>query len=243
MKLQNGQIAINVIASGSSGNCTAVQFGEDTILLDAGIKFDRIMSAINFELPRAIFITHEHCDHANKSAIAEFLKRGVEVYMTGGTAQKLKLDSHNLKIVEQLTEYELESFTFYPFPAVHDAADPVCFSFGYYYKMLDYVIDTGYLQPYDAVPDYLLIEANHSAQTLLDTELDEPQKKRIAQNHLSLEKVVKYLLDNPKDFLTEVHLLHVSKRHGDPEYFKKVIQSIVGAEVIVKAGADKNETV
>lgn len=234
---------INVIASGSKGNCTAVTFGKVTILLDAGIGFDRIQRALNFKNPTAVFITHEHGDHAKLSTIQELLKRGVDVYMTKGTAEALKLkSSHRLHLIEVGVRYQMEDYInksrykFYATRTIHDAAEPVMYSFWDCHNVVRYIVDSGEI-PLQIMPaDYLLIEANFLETELQNADIDSTQKERIFKNHLSAEKVLKWL---KKDLIItkprEIHLLHISKRHGNGEIFRQMVQAEVGDDVKVFA--------
>lgn len=230
-------IDIKVIASGSKGNCTAVKFDAGTILLDAGINFDRIQQALNFENPKAVLITHEHCDHANKYAVAELLKRGVEIYMTSDTAEALKLESrHNLKIITSKVLYDVDienHVGFYASPAVHDAAEPVYFTVNFNTENVRYIIDNNYLPEFISLPNYLIIEANHSVEAIEHSPIDSVQKSRIIANHLSIDKVLAHIENNLSPRLKEIHLVHVSKRHGDGEKFKQMVENIVGAKIKV----------
>lgn len=213
---------IQVIASGSSGNCTIY---DKKILLDAGIQFERIQRALNFESPQAALITHEHCDHANKKTIAELLKRGTEIYMTAGTAAALNLEkSHRLHLIESGKTYTLGDLKFMALPTIHDAAEPVAFLV----NDVAYITDTSEI-PNLPTPKILLIETNYSTEKLLSANIDEFQKQRILKNHLSLEKVAAYLQTQPQ--LQEVHLVHLSRRNANAELFKSTIQAIVGDKV------------
>ena len=254
-KASKPELRINVIASGSKGNCTAVTFGKVTILLDAGIGFDRIQQAINFENPTAAIITHEHGDHANKRTLAELLKRGVKVYMTEGTVRALQLEPrHNLIQVESKSKAVFieppisqgvvrfgEGVHFYTSPAVHDAAQPISIELYVNSQGIAYIIDNAEPSVVTNNPDYLLIETNHSVEDLLAADIDERQKQRILHNHLSIEKAAEYIdgIGKAGDFgirfrlLKEVHLIHISKRHGNAERFKEIVQNVVGGNVKV----------
>ena len=228
---------IDVIASGSKGNCTAVYLGKVTILLDAGIGFKSIQRALNFENPAACFITHEHGDHAKISTISELLKRGTEIFMTRGTAEALNLEkSHRLHLIEPVTRYKFENLTWYATPTVHDAAEPVMFNFGTQNFIARYIVDSGEIPLKLAPADYLLIETNYLENNLADSQIDPAQKERISKNHLSVEKVLHWLkrncfLERPK----EIHLLHISKRHGNADFFRQMVQNLVGKTVKVFA--------
>lgn len=231
-------ISVNVIASGSKGNCTAFSTGKITILFDAGIGFDRIQQALNFQLPAACFITHEHGDHAKFSTIQELLKRGVDVFMTSGTAQALNLDSsHRLHLIEPVERYDLDEFKFFATATNHDATQPVMFSFG---KVSDfnarYIVDTGDIPLQFTPTDYLLVEANFLEKQLLNSQIDSVQRDRIFNNHLSLEKLLHWLKRNsPFHPPKEIHLIHISKRHGDKDFFRQLVQNAVGFKTKVFA--------
>lgn len=233
-------IEVQVIASGSKGNCTVLTIDNATILLDIGINFSNLQRRLNFENPTAVFLTHEHSDHVNKSTLAELLKRGVEVYMTKGTAQALKLEPrHNLKYITADDDVEVGDLIITAYIVVHDAAEPVNFFIRDGESTASYITDTGeptYYKNVDVwLPDILIIEANHDTETLLTADIDEHQKQRILHNHLSVEKVAKCIEEHNKEFLQEVHLIHISKRHGNAEKFRQIIQEIVGDNVKVFA--------
>ena len=230
---------VNVLASGSKGNCTLLSNGDTKILLDAGINFGTLQRALNFENPTAVFLTHEHSDHVNKSTLAELLKRGVEVYMTRGTAEALKLEPrHNLKYIPINSKFQYSGCQIDIAKVPHDAAEPVNFDIWYEYnKDVAYITDTGRvpLATDMPTPSYLVIEANHDAETLLAADIDEHQKQRILNNHLSIQKLAEYLGKVDKTFLQEVHLIHISKRHGKGEKFRQIVQNIVGNKIKVFA--------
>lgn len=230
-------IKVQVLASGSKGNCTAVTANNATILFDLGINFSSLQRALNFENPTAVFLTHEHSDHVNKSTLAELLKRGVEVYMTKGTAQALKLEPrHNLKFVETYDPYFVRELEVRAFSVSHDATDPVNFYVSNGSDELFYVTDTGYIYPeLKILTDYLIIEANYDVSSLLAADIDEHQKNRIRGCHLSIQNTAKIISNADRRKLKEVHLIHISKRHGNAEKFRQIIREIVGDNVKVFA--------
>lgn len=230
-------IEIKVLASGSRGNCTALRSGSTTILLDAGIMYSTIREALDFKNPLAALITHEHGDHARPSTIRELLKRGVEVYMTGGTAEALELAKHHrLHIVEPNVEFRAGGLWACAKSVRHDAAEPVKFELAD--GRDDYVLyltDTGELHSWrDGLATKIIIEANHSASLLLRSNISLNLKRRILENHLSIEQVERFFRGSELPWLREVHLIHVSKRHGDAAEFRRRIAAVL-PEVEVKA--------
>lgn len=54
---------IEVLGTGSSGNCYLVKIGNATLMLECGLSFKTIQKKLNYKLTRevdACFITHEH---------------------------------------------------------------------------------------------------------------------------------------------------------------------------------------
>ena len=234
---------LKVIASGSKGNCTWLKSSAgENILLDAGIAHKKIAEAMNFENVDYALITHEHSDHANKATIQTLLERGTEVYMTEGTRFELKLDKrHNLHIFRSQIDMplvEIGSCKFNSLMTFHDASEPTTFSIFIDGERLLYATDTRHVPIWDDGRPFtiLMIETNFSAADLEKSKIDEWQKKRIYENHLSIENAVSYFnwlksydhVTGELRKLKEIHLLHISKRHGDGAEFKKKIAEVVG---------------
>lgn len=54
---------IEVLGTGSSGNCYKVKIGKATLLLECGLPYKAIQKKLNYKLTRevdACLITHEH---------------------------------------------------------------------------------------------------------------------------------------------------------------------------------------
>ncbi|MDE7095353.1 MAG: MBL fold metallo-hydrolase, partial [Anaeroplasmataceae bacterium] len=100
---------IEVLASGSTGNCTFVETEDHKILIDTGISKRCIDTELNklgldFSQIDTLFITHEHEDHIR--SLYTVLKKGnFTCYMTKGTYQAIlngKNDSLKLVLKEKL---------------------------------------------------------------------------------------------------------------------------------------------
>ena len=220
---------INVMASGSKGNCTVL---DSDVLLDAGISFKRLQNALDYKLPSYALITHEHSDHANYNTIKELVLRGVDVYMTAGTCNALGLQPcYNLHLTEW-TPVKVGEYTFTAIPVTHDAAEPAAFSVNCGDERLLYLTDAQDVPIYGDFT-HLVIEANFFESSLKSSSIDDKQRQRIFNNHLSFERLARYLKDNPYSTLQEVHLIHVSKRHGDGDAFKAALEKIIDVPIYV----------
>lgn len=221
---------VNVIASGSTGNCTVLRDEHSAIMLDAGIPFKKIQKSLRYKLPEYVLITHEHEDHAHKSTIEELLLRGAEVFMTAGTMNALGLEeSYNLHIITDVAQ--VPGYTFRAVKVQHDAAEPVAFEIESKDECILYLTDAGEIPNISGFTK-IIIETNYFESQLKASGIDEGQRSRIAANHLAVEKVAAYFESlkerNLLSGLQEVHLIHISARHGEGTAMKALIRSAVG---------------
>src|SRR5699024_401711 len=96
------RLKVNILASGSSGNCIALTVDETTILIDAGIAKTKIEKAlldvgIKPMQVKAIFITHAHGDHVKGLPLANKYK--IPVYAGDKEWQDIKSVEEELQNV------------------------------------------------------------------------------------------------------------------------------------------------
>ena len=106
---------IQIIASGSSGNCYRISDGHTAVLLDAGIPFKAIQRAVGFrthELSGAL-ITHSHQDHC--AAVRDLLRYGIGVYMSEGCKAACAPNLGGITTVKPLVRFYIGTFIVLPF--------------------------------------------------------------------------------------------------------------------------------
>ncbi len=235
---------IQVLGTGSSGNCYKVKMGRATLLLECGLPFKVIQRKLGFKLSDidACLVTHEHMDHAK--AVKDLMRAGVDCYMTKGTAEALELRGHRLKTYrsfEKARYYSeaIEDVIVVPFEAIHDVKEPVSYFIrdDYNKESLVFVTDTAYLKYQLPKCDVLMIECNYVKSTLDENvelgKVNTSLRNRIVRNHLSLETLVEALQAADLSRLKKIYLLHLSDSNSDEEFIKKTIQEITGVEVVV----------
>ena len=221
---------VKVVASGSAANSYILRASSGKIiLLDCGTTIGRILTRLDYYLPDAVFITHEHSDHARLAK--EFLNRGVDVFMTKGTADALKLRRHNLYVIEVGNTVYLgnEKNSVEVLPSYHDAAEPVNFIVQDETDRLLYLTDTGEIPEVTGKFTKILIEANHSRWQLLNGGADPKQIERILANHLCVEKATEFLKTQGD---AQVWLIHISTRHANPEKFAEKISEATDVKIM-----------
>ncbi len=235
---------IEVLGTGSAGNCYKLEIGRATLLLECGLPFKVIQRKLDFKLSDidACLVTHEHMDHAK--AVKDLMKAGVDCYMTNGTVSSLNISGHRLNELRRTDgdNYYLlaiKDLIILPFEAVHDVNEPV----SYFIKTKDdtesmvFVTDTAYLKYKIMDCDVLMIECNYVKSTLDENveqdKINTSLRNRIVKNHLSLETLVESLQAADLKRLKKIYLLHLSDSNSDEKLIKRTIQEITGVEVVI----------
>lgn len=216
--------------SGSSGNSIYIGCGKSGILVDAGTSAKRITDAlsqreIDIKSISALFLTHEHTDHA--SALRVLCSRNkIPVYTNAKSFEKLNsmgcLDGVQANVLS-----EEKSFSFFnvkPFEQSHDSEG----CNGFVFTMQDgrrigICTDTGYITPQaeDALIgcDAVFLESNYE-RSMLDTgPYPYPLKKRIAgdNGHLSNADCGEFSKTLISNGTTRLILSHLSRENNLPE--------------------------
>ena len=217
---------VKVLSSGSrDGNCTWIKTSDGlNILFDVGISFKKIQKYLKGNLPDFAFVTHEHHDHANLTAILTLLSRGTKVIMTRGTKSALGLeDHHNLIKVDTTTGGNIQVFD-----TIHDAAEPAAFCLDIDGERIYYITDTQKITFPIIGATRLIVEANHSEARLALSKIEDWRKERIRHTHLSIENLISTLKTTDLSKCREIHLIHVSSENGDAAEFEADLKQIVG---------------
>ena len=217
------------IASGSNGNCYYIGNKHDAVLVDAGISARRIITRMyerNLDPARirAIFISHEHSDHASGARVLG-KRLSIPVFITSRTFVALYPNHKPLspRFFESGTEITLGSLVIHPFLKNHDAAEPCSFRITYNGLQAGVFTDIG--KPCDNVMHHLglchalFLETNYDETMLWEGHYPWPLKKRIASDHGHLSNAQAYeLLKNYSGSeLKLVFLSHLSKENNTPE--------------------------
>lgn len=224
----------HVIATGSSGNCYALEGKSSALILEAGVPPEKVFQQVRFSTRKiaGVVVTHEHGDHAK--FVDRWVKLGFHVYMTPGTRDALRLgDCRYIVPLQMWNPFPVGAFFLRPFPAVHDAAEPAGFIiesdesgrilFATDTGRIDYSFRTGGIR-------HLVIEANYADSLIVDRvrreEILPAVAKRIRENHLSLDRAAAVVQEHNTAALTSVVLIHLSDGNGDPALFREKIAGI-----------------
>lgn len=228
----NMAVRFKILGSSSSGNCALLITESCRVLIDAGFSAKRIGEMLedsgeSIDEIDAVFLTHEHSDHiagmrglsrrpdlkvfANH-ATAQAVQRGLERQMDWGIFET--------GAVIRFRDLDIETFSI-----PHDAYDPVGFVFhnggnGDLFsprRRVAWVTDLGYapqlIREKIRGADILVVESNHCARLLQESDRPWSLKQRIAgrHGHLSNDAARELLASIDRPAWKHVLLAHLSR--------------------------------
>lgn len=221
---------ICVLGSGSRGNCTLVESGDTTILIDAGfsgVEIQRRLQLIGrqIESVTAILVTHEHNDHISGAGILS-RKAQIPLYANSGTYHATGNRLGKLFARGEFgtgEQFTIDGLQVHPFAVSHDTVDPVGFVVSDGTYRFGYCTDTGkittlieyHLQGCDA----LVLESNHDPKMLREGPYPLHLQQRVRSNkgHLANEDTGRFLKKLASEGLKHVVLAHLSETNNRPE--------------------------
>ena len=224
------------LASSSAGNAYVVSDQETRILLECGVSHSKLQKLSGFKLSefQACLVSHEHKDHAK--SVQELLSRGMEVYMSQGTAEAL--ETEGVSTVESMEQFNVGSLDIVPFATFHDAREPL----GFLIKsrvdgdVLAFATDTVNLRYKFPGLNILAIEANYDKAILERCEkMPEKVRYRITNSHMEIDTLCDYLRTLDLTHCREVHLLHLSDATSHEGHFLNKVARAVPPWVEVTA--------
>lgn len=226
--------------SGSSGNCTLVEEGEISVLVDAGGSAKALASALEavgsgLDRISDIFITHEHGDHTH--ALSTLLKKHpCRVHITDESAMALNIcPSVKENLVRHGSEfsYSVGDLTVNAFPVPHDSRACVGYRFTVGDASVGIVTDIGYVTQsvYDSLCGCraVVIEANHDREMVRNGSYPAVLKARILSGggHLSNDACAEIAGAWARRGTKNILLAHLSEENNTAEAALRAVKSAV----------------
>ena len=224
------------LASSSAGNAYVVSDQETRILLECGVSHSKLQKLSGFQLSefQACLVSHEHKDHAK--SVQELIERGMEVYMSQGTAEAL--ETEGVELIEDKGQFNVGSLDIVPFTTFHDAREPL----GFLIKsrvdgdVLAFATDTVNLRYRFPGLNILAIEANYDRNILERCEkMPEKVRYRITNSHMEIDTLCDYLRSLDLSQCREIHLLHLSDATSHEGHFINKVMRAVPRGIEIRA--------
>ncbi|HEX2862154.1 MAG TPA: MBL fold metallo-hydrolase [Lacunisphaera sp.] len=243
-------LRFRILGSGSSGNAALLQSDDTRVLVDAGFsarKLGELLTAAaeSWERIDAIFLTHEHGDHAAALSglarhpnIRVFANRRTAEAIQGGLKHRINWQLFETGSGFRFRDFEVQSFT-----VPHDAQDPVGFLIAHGHgdllsprRSLAWLTDLGHAPAHICEhireADVLVVEANHCPQMLqADTRRPWSTKQRIGgrHGHLSNTAARDLLASITGARWRHVFLTHLSRDCNSPAAVEAACGAVLAA--------------
>jgi phosphoribosyl 1,2-cyclic phosphodiesterase len=236
---------LKIISSGSVGNCYILETETSALLIEAGVKFSEIQTALNFNLLKVdlCIITHEHKDHSK--SINQVAKAGIPILASVGTfkAEKITSERQDYPIKHGQT-IRVKEWKISAFKIDHDAAEPLGFIIEHPEAGRILFLTDTYILRFDlGAFDHILIEANYCGDMVEEI----GQKKgfdfvnsRRLKSHMSINTASETLSKLDLKQCKNIILIHLSDGLSNEIEFKKRIEREHGKPVTI---ATKNQTI
>lgn len=237
---------LKIINSNSRGNAYLLESHDDILLIECGVRFQRIKEALNFDLSRLVgcIITHSHGDHC--CGVKDLTYAGIPVYATEGTCEELlekwNPNPHRIRSRHMAVPFNLGNFRIIPFKTVHDTKEPCGFLIHHpECGVTLFLTDTVYSPFSFRGLNNIIVEANY-CENILEArrqtgETIEMLRDRVIQSHMSLQNCLDLLRANDLSQVNNIVLIHLSDSHSHADKFRKEVAELSGKTVwIAEAG-------
>ncbi|HIM51967.1 MAG: MBL fold metallo-hydrolase [Vicinamibacterales bacterium] len=234
-------VRLTVLGSGSAGNATLLQRGDQRVLIDVGLSYREVARrldgiAVSPASIGAVVITHAHGDHTRGAAL--FSRRhGVPVHATAAT--RAVWSNANVSAWRDLqcdTPTDICGFRFTPFEVSHDAAAAtVAFQIDTPDGAIGFATDIGVVTPLLRARfrhcRVLVMESNHATDLLQVGPYARSTKARIsgARGHLSNESLALFVREDLGRSVRCLVLAHLSRVNNVPEIAEMTCREALAA--------------
>lgn len=232
------------LGSGSSGNATVVEAHSDghvtRLLVDCGFS----LRALERRLAQAqlaagdidaIFITHEHSDHAG-CARTLALRERIPVWMSHGTWTGCGAADFDglLNITAHAHPVAIGNLQLHPFAVPHDTLEPLQLTCTDGASRLGILTDLGHatddVRQQLAGCHALLLECNHDPELLAASAYPAFLKRRVGGDfgHLANAAAASLLRDVLHEGLHQVVAAHLSAKNNHPDLVRAALADVMG---------------
>lgn len=220
--------------SGSSGNSCYIGTDRGGIVIDAGIRAEKIeemmkQHGLSMRSVKALLLTHDHSDHVRYAYALLRSNRHMELFCTPRVLNGM-FRRHNVS--RRIKDYHHPIFKEIPFKigrmeitafeVPHDGSDNMGFSIDFAGHRFVLATDLGEVadraRHYMSQANYLVIEANYDLDMLRNGRYPEYLKARIrtSNGHLDNEQTATFLKDIINPDLKYIFLCHLSQDNNTP---------------------------
>jgi phosphoribosyl 1,2-cyclic phosphodiesterase len=209
---------VDLLASGSKGNCCVVRDGTTCLLIDCGSTKKYLSEAlaktgVSHDDIDALLITHDHSDHISQ----------IRMFADLPVYAPIDLPETDIFHVRPMQKFTIETLEITPLALSHDAPHTTGYILSSGQEKLVYITDTGYVNqryfPLLRDADTIVMESNHDVQMLMHTRRPQYVKARIYsdEGHLNNEDCAEVLNQIVTPKTKTIFLAHISQQGNTRE--------------------------
>jgi phosphoribosyl 1,2-cyclic phosphodiesterase len=230
---------LKVLGSSSKGNCYILENDSEALIIECGVKFDKVKQALNYNLRKVVgcLLTHEHGDHSDYTI--DFMKAGINVWSSQKTHTAIEcINHHRASILEAGHCRLMGGFSVKAFDVQHDAASPLGFLINHNDTgNVLFLTDSFYCKYTFRHLNNIIVETNYSKEIIEKKRsqgyLPQFLNDRIIKSHMSLETCKELLEANDLSQVNNIVLIHLSDGNSDAAHFQEEIKNLTGKTVHV----------
>ena len=224
---------LHCISTGSVGNSFILDCNGEKLILELGVRWKDILSALDYRLDgvTACICSHRHVDHIK--SVPNALSYGLPVYSNSDVASIYP----KVKVLEPMKKYKIGIFEVIALPMEHNVE-----CYGYVIDHPDmgrlcFYTDTRSFNFKIPHVNFVLGEVNYSDNVILDNLCDGYDMRSQYDNHMSLDTAISVIHRLYSPELSKVICCHLSDSNADENEIKRHFKSELGMEVEI---AEKN---
>jgi phosphoribosyl 1,2-cyclic phosphodiesterase len=229
--------------SGSDGNCYYLFTETEGLIIDLGVGIRTLKKqfrdfGLSLSSIHHILITHDHADHiksvgsfCHEYRLPVHATERVHAGIDRNYCVSRKIPVQMKRAVFPGETMQLGAFRVTPFKVPHDASENVGYQVEAEGVVFCVITDAGVvteeMRSYINKADYLVLEANHDVEMLIQGRYPQHLKERILSptGHLCNTDCAKAIAENMKEGLRHVWLCHLSQDNNHPELARKTVEA------------------
>lgn len=226
----------STLGSNSAGNCYILQSDTEALVIEAGVRIDKIKQGLGYNLNKVAgcIVSHLHSDHSK--SIPELLSAGIDVYALRSVFEAKGINNHHrAKMIEPDKGYKVGNFKVFAFSVSHDVP-----CLGYLITHSEtgsilFLTDTFTCEYRFDNLSHVLIEANY-ADDVLNRNIESGRvpsvmRNRLLFSHMEIETTKTLLLAHDLSGVNTITLIHLSSDNSNEKRFIDTIQKATGKAV------------
>lgn len=190
---------INCLSTGSLGNCYIIDNGVDSIILECGLDFEKIIVNVNIDKLKGCLISHSHQDHSKSRK--DFEKWNIPCYSTDNIKPNKLLKIGTFNVLAIKAYHNIDCYSFWIRDKINN-------------KDILFATDTIQLPQNisDTYFDTMLLECHHDIDIIQERLKLKLPIEGMWSNHCSLQAVENWLKNKAKT-TNNLLLIHKSNHN------------------------------